>query len=119
MIPIIFYEKPGCINNTKQKVKLKEFGFNVICTNLLETNFSKNQLLSFFDGREIKECINKNAPAIKNSELDIENLSDENILELMISNPILIKRPLITVGSNKFCGFDINKLLNLKLEEIK
>lgn len=119
MIPVIFYEKPGCVNNNKQKKSLIDFGFKVICANLLETNFSKDQLLKFFGNKNVKACINNNAPAVKNREIDIDNLTDENILEMMIKNPILIKRPLIAVGENRFCGFDINRLLNLKLEEIK
>ncbi len=119
MIPILFYEKPGCVNNTKQKKRLVDFGFNVISTNLLKTNFSKEQLLNFFADMSIKDCINPNAPAIKNKELDIDNISDENLLTMMISNPILIKRPLIAIGSNKFCGFDLNKILDFKLKEIR
>ena len=119
MIPIIFYEKPGCVNNTKQKKRLVDFGFNVISTNLLKTSFSKEQLLNFFADKEIKDCINPNAPIVKNKELDVENSSADDLLALMISNPILIKRPLIAIGSNKFCGFDLNKILDFKLKEIK
>jgi nitrogenase-associated protein len=119
MIPIIFYEKPGCVNNTKQKKKLVDFGFNVISTNLLKTNFSKEQLLSFFGEKSVKDCINPNAPVVKNKELNVNNISDENLLTLMIADPILIKRPLIAIGSNKFCGFDLNKILDFKLKEIR
>ena len=119
MIPIIFYEKVGCVNNTKQKKRLKDFGFNVISTDLLKTNFSKKQLLNFFENKSIKECINPNAPLIKNNEIDLENTSDEDLLNLMISNPILIKRPLITIGTSKFCGFDLNKILDFKLRELR
>jgi len=119
MIPVIFYEKPGCVNNTKQKKRLVDFGFNVISTNLLKTNFSRNQLLDFFGKKSIKDCINPNAPIVKNKELDIENTSEDEILSLMLSNPILIKRPLIAIGSNKFCGFDLTKILDFKLKEIK
>lgn len=119
MIPVIFYEKVGCVNNTKQKKRLKDFGFNVISTDLLKTNFSKNQLLNFFENKSIKECINPNAPLVKNKEIDLDNTSDEELLNLMISNPILIKRPLITIGTNKFCGFDLNKILDFKLRELR
>ena len=119
MMPIIFYEKPGCVNNTKQKKRLIDFGFNVISTDLLKTNFSKEQLLNFFGEKSVKDCINPNAPIVKNHELDLEKTSEEDLLTLMISNPILIKRPLIAIGSNKFCGFDLNKILDFKLKEIK
>ncbi len=119
MTPIIFYEKPGCVNNTKQKKRLVDCGFNVISTNLLETNFTKEQLLNFFEKKSIKDCINPNAPIVKNKELDVQNSSEEDLLALMIENPILIKRPLIAIGSNKFCGFELTKILDFKLKEIK
>ena len=111
MIPIIFYEKPNCKNNIKQKKELSSLGFKVLATNILQTKFSKEQLMSFFKNHDIKKCINKNAPDIKHNKINISELSSNALLELMIKNPILIKRPLMSLGSQKFCGFQLNLLL--------
>ncbi len=41
MAQITFFEKPGCINNTKQKAWLKTAGHEVQVVNLLEHSWSK------------------------------------------------------------------------------
>jgi len=64
--------------------------------------------------------INQFAPKIKNKELNIENFTKEELTDLMCIEPILIKRPLLQIGSSYLCGFDIeqiNKLLDTNICE--
>ena len=42
-----------------------------------------------------------------------EEVSKEEAINLMIKNPILIKRPLLDINGTKICGFDIEKINNL------
>jgi len=42
MATVIFYEKPGCGNNTKQKVWLAASGHTVLAKNLLIENGARN-----------------------------------------------------------------------------
>lgn len=108
MVDIVFYEKPGCINNTRQKIRLQKSGHTVIAKNLLTENWAGKveQLRDFFGDKPVSEWFNRSAPAIKNGEIDPGAITAEQALALMISEPLLIRRPLLEVGTEKTVGFD-------------
>ena len=110
MTKIIFYEKPGCINNTKQKALLQSAGHEVIAYNLLTTPWSAATLRPFFGDRPVNEWFNKTAPLVKSGAVVPENLDETTALELMIKHPLLIRRPLIQVGDVYQVGFDREKI---------
>jgi len=110
---IIFYEKTGCSGNKKQKELLKSNGIFFHIKSILDTHWTKDTLEPFFEGLNKSEIINQFAPQIKNNEIKINEYSKEELIELVCQNPILIKRPLIQIGSNYICGFDIIKINNI------
>jgi nitrogenase-associated protein len=106
MADIWFYEKPGCINNTKQKALLRKSGHQVIACNLLEEPWEREVLRSFFGQLPVAQWFNRTAPAVKNGKVDPDALSEEQALTLMMEDPILIRRPLMRVGDEYRVGFD-------------
>jgi len=110
MSNIIFYEKPGCINNTKQKALLKEAGHQLEARNLLTTAWTEENLRPFFGSRPVAEWFNPSAPRIKSGEINPSNLDEATALSLMIADPLLIRRPLIRVGDDREVGFDLEKI---------
>ena len=110
MAKVIFYEKPGCINNTRQKALLRAAGHEVIAHNLLKTPWTIASLRPFFGDRPVTEWFNKTAPLVKNGEVVPENLDPETALQLMTKHPLLIRRPLIQVGDIHQVGFDYGKI---------
>ncbi len=103
---VIFYEKPGCINNTKQKALLKSAGHSVDARNFLTASWTAERLRGFFGDRPISEWFNKTAPAIKSGAIDPENVDVDTALALMLADPLLIRRPLIQVDDRVTVGFD-------------
>lgn len=119
---VTFYEKTGCLGNKRQKEVLKANGVEFEVKSMLDTKWDKTTLESFFEDLEKEQIVNETAPKIKSGEIDVASLTKEQLIYKMISDPILIKRPLIIVGDTKICGFDIPKLnsaLNLKLDTKK
>ena len=110
MTDIIFYEKPGCINNTKQKKLLQDAGHRVDARSLLTTAWTPEELRPYFGDRPIAEWFNPSAPRIKSGEVDPTGLDEGTALSLMMSDPLLIRRPLICVGSDRDVGFDLEKI---------
>lgn len=107
MANIIFYEKPGCINNTKQKALLQSAGHTLEVHNLLTTVWTRDELWAFLGDRPLCDWFNRTAPLIKSGELNPDNLDAETALALMVETPILIKRPLMQVGDRRMVGFDV------------
>ena len=110
MSTVIFYEKPGCINNTKQKALLLEAGHQVQPENLLTTNWTKEKLRPFLGDLPVREWFNYTAPRIKSGDVNPEFLDENAALELMIADPLLIRRPLIQVGEVLTVGFNLEKI---------
>lgn len=107
---IVFYEKPGCSGNKKQKELLKNHGVEFNVKSILDTKWTKDQLQIFFMGLDKEMCINTSAPQIKNGQIDLDALSKDDMISLMIKDPILIKRPLIQIDEHCICSFDIDKI---------
>lgn len=110
MATVYFYEKPGCVNNTRQKKILAAAGHDVIARNLLTTVWTHNELRKFFIGLPVAEWFNRSAPAIKNGVLDPDRLSEEQALDMMLQDPLLIRRPLLRVDGECRAGFDLQLL---------
>lgn len=48
MSTILFYEKPGCSNNSRQKAQLAAAGHTVIAKSLLTEPWTRERLRQFF-----------------------------------------------------------------------
>jgi nitrogenase-associated protein len=118
----IFYEKTGCSGNKRQKELLQSYGVFLDVRSILDKEWSKKELESFFDGLAKEDIVNKFAPQIKSGEVKVSEYSKDELIDMMLKTPILIKRPLIQIGESKVCGFDIeklNKLLDIEIDTNK
>lgn len=106
MATVIFYEKPNCVNNAKQKRLLIEAGHQVIAKNLLTEDWQEHSLRPFFTGLAVRDWFNYSAPSIKRGEINPDKLNEQQALALMLENPLLIRRPLLQVGNQCKAGFD-------------
>jgi nitrogenase-associated protein len=106
MAYVIFYEKPGCSNNARQKLLLSAAGHELELHNLLTEAWSAQKLLSFFGALPVADWFNRAAPAVKSGAIDPARLDAEAALALMLKDPILIRRPLIEAEGRKTVGFD-------------
>ena len=113
MATILFYEKPGCQNNTRQKAMLELSGHTVQSVNLLEYPWSKEELEKYLGDKPVDKCFNPSAPAIKSGEINPLAYTKEEAVLMMIENPLLIKRPLLQIGEHRIQGFDTTVLRNL------
>lgn len=107
MATVIFYEKPGCINNTKQKSLLKAAGHDVQAQNLLTEAWTTESLRLFFNNLPVTEWFNRSAPLVKSGDVVPEQMDAETALKLMVREPLLIRRPLVQVGDRREVGFDV------------
>ncbi len=106
MATVIFFEKPGCGNNTKQKVWLAASGHKVLVKDLLKEKWRKEELRPFFGALSVSQWFNPSAPRVKSGEVNPAELDADTALAMMIAEPLLIRRPLIKVGDICRAGFD-------------
>lgn len=112
MATIHFYEKPGCINNGKQKQLLIAAGHQLIVHDLLTEPWAarRDQLRWFFGDLPVCDWINRAAPAVKSGAVTPELLSESMAIELMIADPLLIRRPLLEADGQRAAGFDAERI---------
>lgn len=106
MTIVDFYEKPGCVNNTKQKRLMQEAGYEVIAHDLLNTPWNSEVLRSFFGDKPVSAWFNVTAPRIKNGDIDPHSMTEASALAAMVEDPLLIRRPLIEVNGWRHSGFE-------------
>ena len=103
---VIFWEKPGCAGNAKQKALLLASGHTLDVRNLLAEAWDATRLRSFFAGRPVAEWFNRSSPRIKSGELIPEALNENQALALMLAEPLLIRRPLMEANGRREAGFE-------------
>ncbi|MDD4880707.1 MAG: hypothetical protein PHX10_03940 [Gallionellaceae bacterium] len=106
MATVLFYEKPGCVNNTRQKVLLAAAGHTVWARNLLTERWTAARLRPFFGDLPVAQWFNLSAPRIRDGLLDQERITETEALVLMLADPLLIRRPLMEVDGDFRVGFD-------------
>ncbi|WP_298377109.1 ArsC/Spx/MgsR family protein [Azospirillum sp.] len=106
MADVVFYEKPGCGGNARQKKRLEESGHRVEARDLLSAPWTAEDLRPFFGARPVADWFNRAAPAVKTGAVTPEAMDEGAALAAMIANPLLIRRPLLQVGARRECGFD-------------
>ncbi|MFB1489820.1 MULTISPECIES: ArsC/Spx/MgsR family protein [unclassified Thiocapsa] len=112
MSSVLFYEKPGCLSNAKQKALLTSLGHRLTVRNLLAEPWTDARLRPFFGDLPVVEWFNPTAPRIKRGEVRPETLDEATALALMLEDPLLIRRPLIESEHGLGCGFEPGSLLD-------
>ncbi|MBI3774947.1 MAG: hypothetical protein HY273_05235 [Gammaproteobacteria bacterium] len=103
---IVFYEKPGCANNARQKLLLRNAGHEVIAKNLFDAPWTAGRLRMFFGDLPVPEWFNRAAPRVKSGEIVPEVINAPGALALMLADPLLIRRPLMECSGKYIAGFD-------------
>ena len=106
MSKLTFYEKPGCVNNTKQKALLRDAGHEVEARSLLDHPWTTESLRPFFGARPVAQWFNPSAPRIKSGEVVPQGMDESAALNAMLADRLLIRRPLIQFGDRHEVGFD-------------
>lgn len=105
MAVVLFYEKPGCGTNARQRRRLEAAGHDVVVRNLLTEPWTAERLCGFFGDTPVAAWFNPAAPDIKSGAVDPTAVDADEALALMLATPLLIRRPLIDAAGRKCAGF--------------
>ena len=113
MAMVIFYEKPGCQTNSRQKKILSDRGHTLVVRNLLSEPWSSETLLPFLENLPVPQWFNRASPRLKSGEIDPETLDARVALDYLLSDHLLIRRPLIECMGKQLAGFDPDEISRL------
>lgn len=113
MATVIFYQKPDCGTNARQKRALEAAGHTVIARNLIAERWTVESLRSFFGSSPVASWFNPAAPRVKSGKIDPTTIDAVTALALMVDNPLLVRRPLVEVDGQRCAGFDREPVTSL------
>lgn len=112
MARVIFYENPASADCSAYKARLRACGHDVEARDLTLEPWSVSSLRPYFGAKPVRDWFNPSARRVKSGEIDLENITPQAALVMMILEPTLINAPLIRIGSNCDAGFDVRQLAN-------
>lgn len=112
MSDIVFYEKPGCLTNAKQKSLLQSRGYKLTVRNLLTEPWTEIRLYEFLGNMPVADWFNSAAPMIKSGQINPHEQDKASAMALLLEEPLLIRRPLLDTRFGKTAGFDNSAILS-------
>jgi nitrogenase-associated protein len=105
---LVFFEKPGCGGNARQRAALEAAGHTLERRNLLTAHWTSESLLAFLAPLPVPGWFNRAAPRVKSGEVQPDALDAEAALALLLQEPLLIRRPLMqrTDNRTRHVGFE-------------
>ena len=108
MATLVFYEKPGCAGNAKQRALLERAGHTLLRRDLLRAGWTRETLLPYLEPLPVGAWFNRAAPAVKAGQVVPEQLTPEAALALLLAEPLLIRRPLMQREDGaRLVGFEL------------
>jgi len=104
---LVFFEKPGCGGNARQRAALVAAGHTLERRDLLTTHWTNDSLLAFLSPLPVPDWFNRAAPRVKCGEVLPDTMDAQAALELLLQEPVLIRRPLMqrTDNNSRHVGF--------------
>lgn len=105
----LFIEYPKCSTCKKAKKYLEDNNIKFIDRNIVEETPTVDELTSWIklSKKPINKFFNTSGILYRQMELSkkLPSMSDDEIIELLSSNGMLIKRPILVLNNNVLIGF--------------
>jgi arsenate reductase (glutaredoxin) len=103
---ITVYQKPTCSKCRETMALLKDRGVEFKAINYYETPVTKEELRGLIDklGVSPRDLLRKGEEVYKALNLKASEISDDELIGLMISHPDLMQRPIVVRGEKAVLG---------------
>ena len=91
---------------SQQKVEFNDRDF-------FKNPFSQAEITELLKGKSAAEMFNFKSPSFSQLSLDRNKLNDKELIELMLKEPRLIRRPVVRIGDKVYFGADKSVLEGL------
>lgn len=81
----------------QKKLEMREHDF-------FKTPFTRGEIENLLQGRPASEMFNFRSPSFKKLGLDRNKLANSDLMELMLKEPRLIRRPVVKIGKKGYFG---------------
>ena len=78
-----------------------------------KTPFSRAEIEGLLKGRKAEKMFSFRSPSFKALGIARESLSEDELIDLMLQEPRLIRRPVVKIGKTVYFGADSNALAEI------
>ncbi|MBO8162235.1 MAG: transcriptional regulator Spx [Brevibacillus sp.] len=112
---LTFYTYPSCTSCRKAKAWLNANGVDYVERHLFKNPPSVEELLDIVKKTHngMDEILSTRSQLFKQLEVDINELTVSQLLEMLSEEPRLLKRPIITDGENVIVGYNQQAMKSL------
>ena len=112
---VTIYHNPRCSKSRQTLQLLEDKGLNPVIINYLESPPTAEQLQQTLTMLNMgpRDLMRKNEAVYKESGLNNEALSDEDLVNAMLANPILIERPIVIANDKARIGRPPESVLDI------
>ncbi|NLC54619.1 MAG: transcriptional regulator Spx [Erysipelothrix sp.] len=120
---IVLYTSPGCASCRKVKKFLKENDLEFIEKNIITLPLNEVELRHLIQRSEngTSDIISTRSKIIRESDIDIDSMSLNELIRFIQTNPTVLRRPIIVSNRNFQVGYDeeeIEMFLPRKIREV-
>ena len=114
-MPIIIYHNPKCSKSRQPLELLEGRGINPATIEYLKNPPTSEELIEILSLLKIspRDLMRKKENEYKELGLANSDLSDEDLIDLMIKNPILIERPIVLANGKAALGRPPEQVLKI------
>ena len=88
------------------KAELSQKGVELDERDFFQDGFTEDELRALIGDRPVSAYFSYNSPSFRKMGLDKGQLSDNQLLKMMVEEPRLVRRPLIQAGDKLVVGTD-------------
>ncbi len=112
---ITIYHNPRCSKSRQTLALIEEKGLEANIVTYLESPPSTQELSAILKklGCSPRQVIRKGEDAYKSLNLANPDLSDADLIQAMVNNPILIERPIVVNGNKAALGRPPEQVLDI------
>ena len=105
---LVVYTSPGCASCRKAKQWLKDHFLQFVEKNIFSTILNEKEIKFLLERSEngTDDIISKRSKIIKDSGVDIDSMSINELVRFIQDNPSILKRPIILNERSLVIGYD-------------
>ena len=109
---VILYTSPGCASCRKVRSWLKERNIEFLEKNIFTTLLNKTEVKYLLSRSEngTDDIISKRSKIIQESNIDLDGMSMDELVDFVIENPSILRRPIILNEDNFQVGYDAEEI---------
>ena len=88
------------------KAELSQKGVELDERDFFQDGFTEDELRALIGERPVSGYFSYNSPSFRKMGLDRDQISDDQLLKMMVDEPRLVRRPLIQFGDELVIGTD-------------